>query len=77
MASKRNTRHAIPPDVRRAPGHQGENAGLAPVNSGVKSEALARRSGGPGNGGMNAEFSQVVVAPLSMLLILDTAGAFA
>lgn len=73
MANISQTRHAFPPEVRRAPGNQGTNAGSDPVNSGVKSEALACLGGGQV---YSAELVQAV-APLSLILLLDTSGLLA
>lgn len=73
MAASFRNRHAFPPEVGRAPGNPGTNAGSDPVNSGVKSEADQGLGGGRIQ---DAELVQAV-APLSLLLLLDTAGALA
>lgn len=75
MTEPMNCRHATSNDVRRAPPHQGKDAGY-PVSSGVKSVGLMAAVAVPVRACMNAESSQVVTS-LSFDLQMSTSEAFA
>lgn len=75
MTEPMNRRHATSGDVRRAPPHQGNDAGY-PVDSGVKPVGLMATVAVPVRACMNAESSQVVTS-LSFDLQMSTSEVFA
>lgn len=80
MADSFPQSHATSPYVRRALGHQGTNAGMGPpVNSCEKSEVVPEccDGGGLSDGARGKAELMQAVAPLSLILLLDTSGSLA